>query len=84
MFKECLEQAFFTSQVGRYLEFLKGVLMLGSSILYVVLSFMNEQEGIYESESFDVFDEVVNSMILFLWMIKCYVAQNKKQYLKKG
>ena len=58
--------------------------MLGSSILYVVLSFMNEQEGIYESESFDVFDKVVNSMILFLWMIKCYVAQNKKQYLKKG
>ena len=43
LFKECLEKAFFQSQAGRYLERLNGVLMLGSSILYVVLSYYYEQ-----------------------------------------
>ena len=42
VFKECLERAFFTSPAGRYLERLSGVLMLGSAVMYVVLSYLYE------------------------------------------
>lgn len=84
IFKECLERAFFTSPAGRYLERLNGILMLGSAVTYIALSTWNSQEGIYESDLFDVFDKVVCSLFFFIWMLKCYVAQNKKQYLKKG
>ena len=57
--------------------------MLGSAILYVILSTTANQEGIYESETFDKLDKVVCSMILFMWLVKFYVSQNKKQYMKK-
>jgi len=40
VFKECLEKAFFQTQFGRYLERLNGILMLGSAIFYVILSYL--------------------------------------------
>ena len=58
--------------------------MIGSGVLYVVLSYHASQEGIYESEGFDQFDKVVCSMFMFLWLLKFYVSQNKKQYIKKA
>ena len=48
-FKDLLEQAFFQTNFGRYLERLNSILMLGSAILYVALSYYEQQEGIYES-----------------------------------
>ena len=57
--------------------------MLGSAILYVVLSTLAEEEGIYESEGFNQFDKAVCGLLLFFWMIKFYVSQNRKQYVKK-
>ena len=55
--------------------------MLSSSIVYVTMSYMSEQEGIYESEWFQNFDRVVCSLIMFLWSVKFYVKPNKKAYL---
>ena len=60
------------------MERLNGVLMLGSAILYVTLSYLAEQEGIYESEGYDKFDKACCSIFLFLYLIKFYVSQNKK------
>jgi len=57
--------------------------MLSSAIIYVVISVLQEQEGIYEGDYFMNFDIVVCTLIMFLWLIKFYVSQNKKQYLKK-
>ena len=57
--------------------------MLGSAILYVGLSYHAGQEGIYESEGFDKFDKACCSMFLFLWLLRFYVAQNKKHYLRR-
>jgi len=57
--------------------------MLSSAVLYVVISVLQKQEGIYESDFFMNFDIVVCILIMFLWLIKFYVSQNKKQYLKK-
>lgn len=57
--------------------------MLSSAVIYVVISVLEQQEGIYESDFFKNFDRVVCSLIMFLWLVKFYVSQNKKQYLKK-
>lgn len=82
-FKTFLERIFFKTPAGHYLEQLNSVLMLGSAILYVVLSTLAEEEGIYESEGFNQFDKAVCGLLLFLWLIKFYVSQNRKQYVKK-
>ena len=79
-FKESLERIFFQTQVGRYLERLNGVLMVASTILYVVLSYLDGREGIYESDFFDKVDKVVCALLLFFYFIKFYVSQNRKQF----
>lgn len=57
--------------------------MVGSACLYVVLSYLAGLYGIYESEIFDNIDKVVCAMLLFLYLVKFYVSQNRKQYCKK-
>lgn len=73
-FKYYLEEAFFKTKAGHYLERLNSVLMLGSAILYIVLSFLAKEEGIYESDGFNQFDKAVCGLLLFLWLIKFYVS----------
>ena len=57
--------------------------MLSSAIIYVALSYYYGQEGFYESDDFNIFDKIVCCILMFLWLIKFYVSQNKKQYLKR-
>jgi len=82
-FKECLERAFFQTKVGRYLERLNCILMFSSAAVYVVMSYTHNQEGIHESDAFNKLDMAVCILIMFLWLVKFYVSQNRKQYLKK-
>jgi hypothetical protein len=83
VFKECLEKVFFQTKIGRYMERLNGLLMIGSAIFYVGLSYAKNLEGILEDEMFNMFDKVMCSMFLFLYFIKFYVSQNRKDYCKQ-
>ena len=51
-FKDFLELVFFQAKTGRYLEITNGLLMMSSATIYVCVSYMSDQEGIYESEWF--------------------------------
>ncbi len=48
--------------------------MLASAVIYVVISVLEQQEGVYESDFFKNFDRVVCSLIMFLWLVKFYVS----------
>lgn len=76
-----MEELLFKTKAGRYVEKLNGVLMLSSAFIYVAMSYMSGQEGIYETEWFHNLDIVVCTLIMFSWIVKCYVTPNKKSYL---
>ena len=60
------------------------VLMIFSTVTYVILAVLNKMDGIYENIFFTWFEKGICFLFMLGWCLDFYIHPNKKSFLKSS
>ena len=82
-FRKKLEEFMRTGQ-GKHMHAVYSVMMLSSTLIYVLISVIHNMDGIYEDVYFTWFEKGICVVFMVSWLLEFYIAPSVTGYLTNG
>ena len=80
-FRQFIEKKMYQENFGKVIEIIIGCIAFATSVINVILSYLETNESGTYSKIFNKFDYAACCLFLISYCLKCYVATHRLQYI---